>query len=77
MTNDENNQREWDNPKNWSYGIYRSRTDTRALVPKRRGFGWTTNFGNRNGVIIFVVALTLPLAIFLVIYFGGGYFHRH
>ena len=77
MKNDEINQREWNDPQNWSCGIYRSRADTRALVPKRRGFGWTTNFGNRNGVILFVALLSLPFMIFLIIFFGGGHFHRH
>jgi uncharacterized membrane protein len=77
MTNDEINRREWNDSKNWSCGLfYRSRTDTRMMVPKRRGFGWTINFGKRNGVILFVALLALPLVIFLVIYFGGGHFNR-
>ncbi len=77
MTNDETNQREWNDLKNWSCGIYRSRTDTRMMVPKRWGFGWTVNFGNRNGVILFVALLALPLVIFLVICLVGGHINRH
>ena len=76
ISNDEINQREWSDPKNWSCGIYRSRMDTRMMVPKRRGFGWTINFGKRNGVILFVALLTLPLMIFLGLYFCGGHFNR-
>ena len=77
MTTDEINQREWNDAKNWSWGIYRSRTDARLMVPKRRGFGWTINFGNRNGVVLFIVLVSLPWMIFLIIFFGGRYFHRH
>jgi len=77
MTNDEINQREWSDPKNWSCGVYCSRRDNRMMVPKCRGFGWTINFGKRNGVIIFVTLLSLPLVIFLVIFFGGGHINRH
>lgn len=77
MTNDEINQREWDNLQNWSCGIYRSRTDTRMMVPKRWGFGLTVNFGNRKGVILFLALLALPLAIFLGMVLGGVHFNRH
>ena len=65
MSDDEINQREWNDPKNWAGGIYRSRTDSRALVPKRRGFGVTVNFGHRNGIILFVALVALPLAVSL------------
>ena len=78
MTNDEINQREWNDPKNWSCGLfYRSRTDTRMMVPKHRGFGLTINFGNRNGVMLFVALLLLPLGIFLGMFLCGVHFNRH
>jgi uncharacterized membrane protein len=70
MTNDKLNESEWSDPKNWSGFIYRSRIDTRMFVPKRRGFGVTINFGNRDAVIWFVVLLALPLVILLVMTFS-------
>jgi len=78
MTDDNRNQREWNDPQNWSWGlIYHSRMDSRVMVPKRRGFGLTINFGNRNGVIIFMALLALPLVAFLILFFYGAHFHRH
>lgn len=74
MTQDEINQGEWNNGQNWSIGIYRSKADSRPLVPKRRGFGWTLNFGNPNGRLVFFALLSVPLVIFaaiaLVCFFG-------
>jgi uncharacterized membrane protein len=77
MSSGEINQREWSDPKNWAGGIYRSRTDSRALVPKRRGFGVTVNFGHRNGVILFATLLALPLVVLFVLYFSGVHLGRH
>lgn len=78
MTDNNLNRREWNDPKNWSLGlIYRSRMDSRKMVPKRGCFGLTINFGNRNGVIIFRALLALPLMVFIVLFFCGGHFNRH
>jgi uncharacterized membrane protein len=77
MTQDDINQGEWSNPENWATLTYRSRKDSRMIVPKRRGFGVTVNFGNKNGVILFVALLALPLVVFLALYFSGVHFGRH
>ena len=60
------NKKEWDNPDNWSrmglFGLYFSKADTRALVPKATpAFGWTLNFGHRNAVFSLAVILVLPV----------------
>ena len=77
MTQEDINQAEWNDPKNWATLAYYSRKDSRMIVPKRRGFGVTVNFGNKNGVVLFVALLALPLAIFLVLYFSGVHLGRH
>ncbi len=77
MTTDIVNQAEWNDQKNWSAGIYRSRIDGRMIVPKRRGFGVTVNFGNRNAIILFLALLLLPLAICAAVYFSGAHLGRH
>lgn len=59
MTQDEINQREWENPANWSVLTYSSPRDSRVFVPKRRGVGVTMNFGHKNGRISFLVVLAL------------------
>jgi len=47
------NDKEWENPANWKYGLfYFSSNDTRSWVPKRgfmgrRRFGVTPNLANR------------------------------
>jgi uncharacterized membrane protein len=69
MTNEDTNQSEWSDAKNWPRGIYRSRIDSRMIVPKRRGFGVTINFGNRIAVFLFLAFLALPLVILLAVYF--------
>ena len=71
------NETEWNNPDNWATGVYRSRADRRMIVPKRRGFGVTVNFGNRNAVILFLALLALPLLIFLVLHFSGVHLAGH
>jgi uncharacterized membrane protein len=48
MNQDEINQQEWQKPQNWSLLCYHSERDTRKLVPKRFGIGWTYNFGTKK-----------------------------
>lgn len=48
MNQDDINQQEWLNPQNWSGLCYHSQRDTRKLVPKRLGIGWTYNFGTKK-----------------------------
>jgi uncharacterized membrane protein len=70
MTQDDINQSEWNDSANWSVLIYSSRKDSRIFVPKRRGFGLTINFGHKNGKVLFVALLALPLVVFgLIIFF--------
>lgn len=46
---DDINNREWENPDNWTT-IYFSKRDSRASVPKKNPkHGWTINFGNSDG----------------------------
>ena len=66
MTQDDINQREWENPANWSILTYSSPKDSRIFVPKRRSFGWTINFGNISGKIVFGLFLALPVTIFVL-----------
>ena len=56
------NQAEWSDPANWSgpklFGLYSSRADTRAWVPKRTpGLGWTLNLGHGKARAVFAVIL--------------------
>lgn len=65
------NQQEWQNPNNWSrmglFGIYFSKKDSRAIVPKATpAFGWTLNFGHRFAVLSLPALIVLPVAILLV-----------
>lgn len=69
MNQDEINESEWNKKENWSLFIYRSRLDNRFIVPKRRGFGATMNFGHKSAALYFIgfMALILsPLIIALV-----------
>ena len=77
MTQDDINQSEWSNPENWATMTYRSRKDSRMIVPKRSGIGWTVNFSNKRGVILFVALLALPLVILLALHFAGVHLDRH
>jgi len=79
-TRDAMDQREWENPANWVWGIiYRSNRDSRWLVPKPplgwfriRQTGWTLNVAHRRswwmllGLSIVPLGFTL-LAILLAI----------
>jgi len=71
MNQDQINEQEWRDRKNWTLLTYRSRVDTRLFVPKRLGFGWTINFGNPRGVILFVTLISLPLVILLTLHWAG------
>ena len=76
MNQDEINQQEWSNPNNWSLLTYKSKRDSRVLVPKSFGFGWTINFGNRKGVWLFAALMAIPvggmiISIITAVVFGG------
>ena len=61
MNQDDIDQEEWNNRKNWSWLTYSSQRDSRAMVPKRFGFGWTINFGNKKGRHWFAVFMAIPV----------------
>lgn len=65
MTQDEINQREWQNPDNWSNrvfpALYFSKADQRLLVPKPiPTLGWTLNLAHRSAAMLFVGTLWVP-----------------
>ena len=76
MTQNDINQGEWDNTANWSVLTYNSPRDSRLFVPKRRGFGWTVNFGNPNGKIVFGIFLASPVVIVCVALFAAFHFGK-
>jgi uncharacterized membrane protein len=50
MSQEEINEAEWNNPDNWSKGLYFSKKDNRVWVPKQiRSLGWTVNLGQGKG----------------------------
>ena len=66
MSQTEINQREWENPANWSNrgfpALYFSKTDTRIWVPKQRpGLGWTFNLARPAGALMFIGIVWAPL----------------
>ena len=68
MNEDDINSAEWRNPENWSkprwVGLYFSKRDTRAWVPKPYPIlGWTVNLANPRGVFW---AIGIVLAVVLV-----------
>ena len=71
MTQNEINQSEWNQPGNWSALTYASRRDRRIMVPRRRGIGWTLNFGNSKARWLFGGLLALPLVILAVVWRMG------
>jgi len=71
MNTKEINNSEWNNVNNWSrlglFGIYFSKNDSRAIVPKATPvLGWTLNFGHRYSVLSLVAIMVLPVAIVIV-----------
>lgn len=69
MDQQEINRREWENPANWSggiFGLYFSKKDTRIWVPKSiPAFGWTVNVGHPAGARWLVLLLLSPALVTL------------
>jgi uncharacterized membrane protein len=67
-TQEEINEREWHKADNWGrFGIYRSRLDTRALVPKRRPWmGMTINFAHAQAWLYLLGLSIVPLGFVLL-----------
>ena len=70
MTEAEQDETEWRSPENWHggpLGLYYSRRDSRAFVPKRNpAFGATINFARPLGVV-WLVGLLVFAATLVVI----------
>lgn len=70
MNQNEIHQAEWENPENWSVGIYFSKKDSRVWVPKSVPWmGWTVNIGQKSGAIwllSFLIGLPLLVAVIAV-----------
>ncbi|MDQ0289290.1 DUF5808 domain-containing protein [Oligosphaera ethanolica] len=67
MNQQEINQAEWQNPDNWSVGLYFSKKDTRTWVPKQIPWmGWTLNLGTRAGAI-WMIGFLIGIPIFIIL----------
>lgn len=79
MNQNEINQKEWENPSNWTgpkgIGIYFSKIDSRSMVPKQLKFtGPTMNLGNTIGFYwLFFGTLALVGIAFLAGFAVGKY----
>lgn len=74
MTQHEINEREWNNPANWTWAhsFYHSKRDTRVIVPKwRRWAGWTFNFAHQ-GAWWCMVAILSPAVFVLLACVAAG-----
>ncbi len=75
MNQQEINEREWNNPANWSKPLrfYSSRQDSRLWVRKPQPWmGWTLNMAKRTGkilVLLFILLLGLLVAVPLFVIF--------
>ncbi len=67
MNQREINQAEWQNPDNWSVGLYFSKKDTRTWVPKQIPWmGWTMNLGTRAGAL-WMIGFIIGIPIFIIL----------
>ncbi len=67
------NQKEWENPDNWST-IYFSKRDGRATVPKKNPKeGWTINFGHPQGAKWIYYLMLLFFVIGFIVGAGVGF----
>jgi predicted Ser/Thr protein kinase len=59
------NQAEWRDPRNWSFGLYFSKRDSRVFFVPRRipGLGWTVNLGHRQGAALLLGAFCLIIGV--------------
>jgi uncharacterized membrane protein len=67
LTQNEIDEREWNNPQNWRWAFYCSRVDSRIFVPKRWGYGLTANFGRQGTYWFFLLLLHFPVMIIATI----------
>jgi len=70
MNQRELNDAEWANPDNWSMGLYFSKRDSRAWVPKSVPWmGWTLNLGSRTGACG-LIGLLIALPLLMIVLMG-------
>lgn len=64
-----------DDDRYWVGGFFYNNPDDLAMfVPKRYGMGWTPNFGNPKGRLIFIGMLLIPVAIAILgVLLSGGH----
>ena len=73
LTQEETDEREWQNRDNWRYGLfYHSETDSRLWVPKRTmfgrsRFGGTPNFAKPAARTYFMLIVGVCLFVLLVV----------
>jgi len=74
MDQNEINKAEWENPENWSVGLYFSKQDSRTWVPKSIPWmGWTLNLGRRAGACWMLgFLLGLPVVIMFLMSLSKG-----
>ena len=64
MQDREVQDREWENPENWShpvFGLYFSKRDSRVWVPKRvPSFGWTLNLARPQSFWWLTAIIAIP-----------------
>ncbi len=57
----------------WKAGVlYYNKNDTRLMVPKRFGVGYTINFGRPAGLVIFILLISIPVAVVIVTFISAG-----
>ncbi len=67
-TQQEMNEKEWENAQNWTMpiGFYFSKKDSRWIVPRRiKWMGWTFNIAHQMGALAMLIAMILPV-IFII-----------
>lgn len=56
-------------PSNWKWGLfYYNPEDDRIFPPKKNpAMGWTINFGNKRSVRTFLLIISIPISIPLIV----------
>ncbi len=57
----------------WKAGVlYYNKNDTRMMVPKRFGVGYTINFGRPVGLVIFILLISIPVIVVIITFISAG-----
>jgi uncharacterized membrane protein len=71
MDQREQNQQEWANRRTWRWWtFYYGRNDTRLIVPKRWGWGWTLNFARPGALLVLAVIMLCCMAVAAAVALG-------